>query len=711
MAATLFAAVTAWSVPATAQGDLAEVQAQVAEARRRFDALDYEQAVPALDRVIAILTTRRTEDTRRMLADSFEMRARARFGLGDQTGAREDFVSLLRTDPARNLPGQISPRVVAIFDEAKKSTVTMATLNVKPANAEVMLDGIPVTANATIPVLVGDHTLTARRLGYRAGTAAFAAAPEATTEATLTLARESAVLALVTSPADVDVLIDGVVRGKTAAGPPPNDYAERAARAGVPMAQLSAVMTISELGVGSHRLEFRRGCFVSVERRLDIAQLEDMVVDPIKMVPAVAPVVVRSSQPGARVLIDNEDKGTAPVTAELCAGEHMVELRGATGRMSRRIDARTGQRLEVTGDLKPAFALVSAGAQGALGADLRVVVERALEPVKSVLVFAPPADRVEQALRAAQLPNDWLAFDANRRPLGSSGDISAPMRRDLSLRFSQSFDSQGVASVSVPSALNRNRVVVSLLSAGSTVPDVIELSLDRPETIAEAVALLDRPIVFSRPALGFSTVDVADVPGAVVIAIDPNGPSAKTPIAVGDIVMKVGAQPIADTAALTAALEGKTAADTLSIELKDRAGAAKKADIKVFMTPRLIGMNDETLLANRILLDLRSRLTAPMGATEESIVRLNTAAALARLQAWNEARAELQRVKLPESSGVGNGTVQYLLGLCADNLGDRTAAETAYRAAASSDSFLTEDGPPVKELAEAKIAELQRRSR
>ena len=81
----------------------------------------------------------------------------------------------------------------AIFDDARKSTVTSAKLVIVPANADVMLDGVPVTANVTIPVLVGDHTLTAKRLGYREGAATFSAAASAVTEASLTLARESAV--------------------------------------------------------------------------------------------------------------------------------------------------------------------------------------------------------------------------------------------------------------------------------------------------------------------------------------------------------------------------------------------------------------------------------------------------------------------------------------------------------------------------------------
>jgi hypothetical protein len=128
------------------------------------------------------------------------------------------------------------------------------------------------------------------------------------------------------------------------------------------------------------------------------------------------------------------------------------------------------------------------------------------------------------------------------------------------------------------------------------------------------------------------------------------------------------------------------------------------------MTPRLIGISDQSLLVNAILVALRSRLLAPSDPTEEAVMRLNLAAALARVEAWSDAKTELQNVKLPDGSGVANGTVQYLLGLCADRLGNRSEAEAAYRAAAASESLLTEDGPPVKDLAQAKLVELQRRS-
>ena len=116
----------------------------------------------------------------------------------------------------------------------------------------------------------------------------------------------------------------------------------------------------------------------------------------------------------------------------------------------------------------------------------------------------------------------------------------------------------------------------------------------------------------------------------------------------------------------------------------------------------------QTLLINRTLVALRARLAdAPDGA-EKTAIRLNLAAALTRIESWSEAVNELRQVTLADGPGVGPGTVQYLLGLTAARLGNRADAVTAAKAAMTSDSLLTEDGPPVKELAERFLSDLQR---
>jgi len=308
----------------------------------------------------------------------------------------------------------------------------------------------------------------------------------------LTLERTATVFRFVTAPAGVEVVIDGISHGTTKPGPPPAEYAERAAKAGVPAAELSAVLTVTELPIGAHRIEYKKDCYVRAERRQTVEQLDDFVMDPVKLEPAVANVSVTSNQPGTLVLIDGLQRGVAPMTInDVCEGAHVVELKSQSGRYFQRIDARTGAKINIAGTLRPAFAIVSASGPAALNTDLRLTIEKQFQSSQSVTLFAPPSDETAKALSAERLPADWLAFDSNKRALGASAEVAAVMRGDLSQRLSRQFDSQGIASVTVPSAATRNRLVVSLLAAGSSDPDVIEVDLDSPDAMSR-IPLADR---------------------------------------------------------------------------------------------------------------------------------------------------------------------------------------------------------------------------
>jgi hypothetical protein len=698
------------SLAASAQDQLSNVKGLVDQARASFDQLDYENTIKALDSAIGAIEARPSPDVRRLLPSAYEMRARALFGLGKEPEARADLLALVKVEPGYLLSGQVSPRIVAIYDELVKANVTELRLAIMPPDAEVMLDGVRVPASTTMPIAVGDHTITATRIGFKPATQPFAAAAGVPVVIdTLALERVATVFRFVTAPAGVEVVIDGISHGTTRPGPPPAEYAERAARAGVTAAELSAVLTVTELPIGAHTIQFRKDCYVMAERRQTVDQLDDYVIDPIKLEPAVASVAVTSNQPGTLVLIDGMQRGVAPITlTDVCEGPHLVELKSASGRYFQRIDARTGAKINVEGTLRPAFALVSASGSTALNTDLRLMIEKQFAAAQSVTLFAPAADAIPKALATEKLPQDWLAFDSNKRPLGTAADVAAVMRGDLSARLSKVFDAQGIASVTVPSAASRNRLVVALLAAGSSDPDVIDLDLDSPEAASRAVGSLDRTLSFFKPTLGMTVVDVADLDGPVVVAVDPNGPAAQAAIQPGDIVLRANSQPVPDAAALTNLLTGRKADEALTLDLKDRAGAAKKADTKVFMTPRLMGLTDQSLMVNKILVDLRNRLQAQGEPLTDSVMRLNLAVALARVGAWPEARLELQRVKLNDGPGVGAGTVHYLLGLAAERMGNLADAEASYKAAAASAALETEDGLPVKDLAEARLLGLRR---
>jgi hypothetical protein len=281
--------------------------------------------------------------------------------------------------------------------------------------------------------------------------------------------------------------------------------------------------------------------------------------------------------------------------------------------------------------------------------------------------------------------------------------ITPPLRSDAASKLASTFGAQGVASITM---LDRNRLTLAMLAAGSSTPDVLDVRLDRPDSVAAAIEKLDRLPGLVKPELGLVAIDVADVAGAAIVGVDTNGPAAAAKLQAGDIVVSAGGEPVADASTLAKLVAAHKPGTPMTLGLRGAKGVTRNADVDVFLAPRLIGLSDQSLLANRVLVDLRARLASSTDAFEQSVIRLNTAVALGRVGDWTSARDLLKQVQLPDRPGVGNGTVQYLLGVSELELGSRAQAETAFKAAAGSESLLTEDGPPVKELAEARLAQM-----
>lgn len=700
------AIVIALAVAPAAAAAQANVEALFQEGRRLFDALDYESAVRALDQAIVGLEALAPRDaaTIERLATAYEMRARSKFGLGNPDSAKADFVALLRVSPAYALTGQVSPRVVSLFEETVAEMITTVNLSVTPATAAVTVDGVAVTPAAAVKVVVGDHELAVEQRGYRAVKQAFTARAGEAADITVTLERVSAVLHILTSPPDVEITIDGKPHGRTAAGPPSAQYADAVTKSGLAPSAVSGALVVGDVAPGAHTIEFVRDCYVRAANPFSIEQPDDIVLGPVALQPAMAHLTVNANEP-ATVVVDGVERGPAPyVTGELCAGDHTIELRSRFGRDARRITAAAGEKLVVEGVIKPRFALVSFSSEaGAPDNDVSAVVERALAPAQTLTVAAAAAGESDKALKGLQLPAAWLAVDPEGRPLGAGAQMTPPLRAAASAKLAEALGAQGVASITM---LERNRLTIALLAAGSAVPDVLDVRLDRPESIAAAIARVDRLPTFVQPSLGLTAIDVADVRGAVVAVVDANGPAAAASVQPGDVIVSAGGQPVADASAL-ASLVGTHAADPpMALELRDARGATRTVSVDVFLAPRLIGLADQELMVNRVLVYLRARLAAVTDPFEQSVIRLNTAVALGRSGDWNGARELLKQIDLPDRPGVGMGTVQYLRGVAAQELGDRAAAEAAFRAAAASPHLMSEDGPPVRELAEARLAQL-----
>lgn len=685
----LIAASALWSAPRpalaqVAQPDPAVEQAQLLmqEARRLFEAFQYETAIPTFDRIVTTLGKPASQAGIELLAQALELRARAHFATGNTAATETDLAQLLAARPEHTLPAGVSPRIVKLFDTVKTRTVGQLVLTLTPPG-EIDIDGRRYTVGAKpIDLAAGEHTLKAARPGYRSVSQPFTIVAGQPATLAVAMERVSATLTIATAPAGVEVLIDGVARGATPKGDGPD---------------LSGPLLIGDLAPGPHRLQLRRDCYGTIDRQITIERPEDVAIEPVRMPPAVAAVNIETSEPGAIIFLDGRERGPAPAELNaVCEGFHAIEVRSRRGRFIDRRQWRTGDKGTLKASLRPAFALVGAtGVEGPAAVELQRSAERAITDARSVLVYTPAEGELEAALREENA-TDWVGFDHS--------SLTREARREMGLKLTARLQSQGVAWVA-PAQGDPNSLVLSLLASGSGEPDRFMFRPSDQESRAAALAALgSAPLSFLRSSIQTVVVDLAGVPGAAVIRAPAVGAGARAGLAPGDVVVGAGGQPVASVAELNARIALAKANENFALEVRGRDGATRAVTVAVSELPGTIPMRDRTLLYNKVLLEIQDAVRIAKTPVAQGAARLNLAIVHMRLQNWDDARLEFEQIKLPDGPGVSAGTVAYLLGLTYEALGRTADAETAFtRAAAAQESTLSDEGPLVRSLAQQKL--------
>ena len=707
------AAVTILASPAAAQfvPTPAPADAVLAEARQAYEATDYERARMLLDGVISGLgSAPGSPEQRQAVAAAYELRARTRFNLRDLDGARADFRAMLLLNPSYLLAAEVNPRVLALFEEVKKATVGAVSFVIAPTDAQVTLNDVRLPSDAgTLTLIAGTYTLSGSRTGYASATQTFTVIPGIDPQTiTLSLERVSSSLSFVTSPANIDVIIDGVARGRTELDP-----GAKTEGGGL----VSKPFVITDLQNGRHRVEFRRDCFIGTEQNVDVPKADDYQLGTVRLVPAVATVTVNADVPGATVFVDDAPRGPTPLTLDdICQGPHTIEVRTAYGRHLRRFDLKAGQQEGFQARVRPAFAIISdsgasAGVRG--GPDLRLMAESAFQETNSIVLFAPAEQVAADALAADKLPVDWLAFDMLRKPIGQAATIGEQARGSLATSLARKLNAQGIAAVAREPGGDPAAMLLILLAPGSAEPDVIRWRTDNPQSVRESLRELDAAPPIFRSSIGVLAIDVQDVDGVIVAGVEPGSSAATAGIQPGDTITAAAGSPVTGAVQLMVSIGARAAGQPLAVDVRDRADVIKKLELPVQAVPNVVSLADRDLPANRLALEFAYRASSLSDALEETAVRLNLAALSLRLRNQTEAVRELERVvkvltegKVPASltDAIG-GTAHYLMGIATEASGDLARAEAAWRQAAQSRSTLLIDGGsiPIKDAAEERL--------
>jgi membrane-associated protease RseP (regulator of RpoE activity) len=222
-----------------------------------------------------------------------------------------------------------------------------------------------------------------------------------------------------------------------------------------------------------------------------------------------------------------------------------------------------------------------------------------------------------------------------------------------------------------------------------------------------------------RASVGVLAIEVHDVDGLVVAAVDDGGGAETAGVKPGDIIVAAGGAPVTSSAQLRLMVNAQQKGQALSFDVRSGTAAPRKVDLAVQAVPNVVSLSDRGLRANKLALEYAYLSSSLNDVLDEVAVRLNLAALSLRLRNRADATRELERVIKVVGDGkvtasltdAITGTAHYLLGLAAEAGGDTAAAERAWKVAAlSRGNLLVENGEPLKELAEAKLGQLVARA-
>jgi len=672
-----------WLLPLAVSAQPSPMQAAMDEARRQFDAFEYLQVISILDPAITSLEAAAEPDAD-LLAQAFEMRGRAHYDEQHLEQAQQDFERLLRLRPDHVLPAGVSPRLEADYREIKARIVGFLALTM-PRPAEISIDGrvYQVGQQELIELAAGDHEFVLRQPGYRDEIRPLTIVAGEIATLAATMERISGTLSVVTVPPGAEVTVDDTPRGVTAP-----------ARDGAPESQ---PLLVDGLLPGEHRLALRLDCHRPYDDTFTIpTPPTDLATGEIGLGPAVAMVSVETDAADATLFVDGEPRGLAPAeVTDLCAGEHVIEVRAPRGRFVDRRVWDAGDMEVLQAELRPAFAIVEVAGAPPRAADLATLVETALAGTRGILVYAPARAELERAAADERLDVSLAGPEA-----------TVARRGDLAGLWSERLGSQGVAWLT-PVDGEADTSDLHLLARDSGTPDIVRLA---PGDIgsrarAERRLSLESPPT-TRTTIQATVVDVADLAGAAVIAVDPGGVGEAAGLQPGDRIVAAGASAIVSAADLAAAISAAPGGRlALAVEAED--GAARDVDVEVALVPDTVPLADETLLYNRLLLDLEARAAAATGEVAHAGAQLGLAVAHIRLENWTRALRVLESVSLPPGPGVSAAAVDYLTGVCLTQIGELEGARAALsRAAEAESATLSVGGPSIPPLARRELAAL-----
>ena len=412
---------------------------------------------------------------------------------------------------------------------------------------------------------------------------------------------------------------------------------------------------------GEHTLTLKKPGYESSTGRITIKKDVTLTVDD-KLPPARGEVVVTTEPPGATVIFDGKEAGTAPATVErVSAGEHKLAVRRDYFEpYETTLTLRKGEKAPVDIKLRRRLLVISVTDpdSGQAEKDALALIPDAFADAPSVIVIPTDMDKLESGLSARGLEPGALDFIA-------TGKTSFDLQESAALSGVMEKDSVELA-VAAYAQSDKGRLTLwlTLYSGMSDHGDPAVFSADDldglKKKLKDYVALWSGPARRLRPSIGAQVVDRSGG-GAEVTHVLAGYPAAEAGVLPGDIILSVDGQATGGKDGLLARVKPGA---KLTLKL-DRRGAQREVVVSVGEYPAEVPLYSDSFLYNLTLVNyagLLDRATDDKAASEGLAQdMMDIGNVFAHLGAFDKAAKAYGKVVTKSASGICQGTALFRL--------------------------------------------------
>lgn len=534
----------------------------------------------------------------------------------------------------------------------------------------------PFEEPAPAALAVSDYLLHATRPGYVPTLTGFAVEAGRSVDVEVLLERSSSVIHLRTTPADSEILIEGITSHH---GVPPTEVG-----ACHPPAACPADHRIDGLPApGTFDLEVAREGFRSYRAVLQLPDLRDYTLPAVALERQEAVIALAGLPEDAIVTANGDmlpiDRRASTPESPLPPGAYDLTARGAQGYFETSVVLADRQRLEVQVELRPVLALL--GLPG-LDPNAAQAVRAAMDFLRDLQAYTV----LTEPLGIATLRE--LGVDAATLRAKTSSEARFMTWTTIRQRL-QHLTPAALYVIVVPNEEQAaDRVDLWWLSAapGPANPDARTLRIRNGQPDADdlhRLAAALRPAFDRRvPRIGVTLMESLAGSPLVVADVEMASPAYLAGIEAGMQLVGLDNSQLSQTSDWTAAISALRPGDTLSVRSLGPDGTPTTHPIEPEWGWSVLDPFDPELLPAASAAHLIQELKRP-GDVPPWLIELDLATILMAQGDLDGALRLLRRIEAPGRAGLGRETVRYLIGMALSELAERGDPEYGNQAIAA----------------------------